>query len=84
MSRYWENETPETITTNKNVLQYYRQAGKLSIARLPWQDQDGKERQGKTVCFDVEALLQSGAPALKDTRTVLAGIVEEIDRTLGE
>ena len=82
MPKYWETETPTTITTNKNVLQFYRDAGKLSVARLPWLDKDGDERPGKTVCLDIEAITESGAPVMKDVRAVFTDVIQEIDRAL--
>lgn len=82
MSKYWEQEKPRTVNTNKNVLQFYEKAGKLSVARLPWTDKDGTEQQGKTVCFDIAALLESDTEAIKETRSILAKIVSGIDLEL--
>ena len=82
MTKYWEKETPVTVTTNKNVLQYYPKAGKLSVARSAWTDDDGKERQGKTVCFDIDALLESGTEAINSTRAMLADIMEQLNEKI--
>lgn len=83
MTKYWETETPVTVTTNKNVLQHYEEAGKLAVARLPWKDDDGKDRQGKTVTLDVAALLESDTEAVRQTRGIFADIVRQLDRRLG-
>ncbi len=56
MKYYWEKETPETVASEKNVLRYYRQAGRLQVGRPSWTDKDGKEKHGKTVTLDIEAL----------------------------
>lgn len=84
MTKYWENETPTIITAGKNVLQYYTEACKLSVCRLPWTDNEGKERQGKTVCFDVAALLEDSGSEMEAVRAVLADIIERIDEQLGQ
>jgi len=82
MSKYWETETPATVTTNKNVLLYYSGAEKLSVSRPPWTDDDGNERQGKTVTYDVGAVLESGAEAMAAARGVFTAIVQRIDERL--
>ena len=82
MARYWESESPTIITTHKNVLSYYSESKKLSVARPPWTDNDGKEKPGKTVAFDVAALLESDTDVMKESRAVFADIVEKIDARL--
>ena len=82
MARYWENESPKIITTHKNILSYYSESEKLSVARPPWTDKDGKEKQGKTVALDVAALLESDTDVMKESRAVFADIVEKIDARL--
>lgn len=61
--KYWENETPQVIETKKNVLQFYPQARKLSVARPYWTDADGNQRQGKTVTLDLESLMMADCKA---------------------
>ena len=82
MGRFWESETPTTITTSKNVVQYYREAEKLSVARPPWTDGEGATKQGKTVMLDIGAVLESNADAMTVARDVFAGIVQRIDERL--
>ncbi len=76
--RYWEEEAPEVITSEKNVLRYYRNAGKLQVARPDWTDKDGTVKQGKAVALDLEAL-----EALESAeRKKAAGIFREILKAL--
>ena len=82
MNKYWKAEIPKTISTGKNILQYYRESEKLSVARLPWTDKDGAERQGKTVALDISALTESGTDTLTAAREVFAEIVQSIDERL--
>ena len=82
-NRYWETETPQRITTNKNELEYYRVAEKLQISKSNWVDKDGKEHRGKTIVLDIAALLESGAEAMIAARGVFADIVDYIDERLG-
>ena len=82
MAKYWETETPTTITTNRNVIQYYHDAEKLSVARLPWTDASGKERQGKTVTLDIDAIHESGVDVLEATKEVFTAIADRIEQRL--
>jgi len=82
MAKYWETETPTTITTNRNVIQYYHDAEKLSVARLPWTDATGNERQGKTVTFDIDAVYESGEDVMEAVRDVCAAIADRIEQRL--
>ena len=72
MEKYWENETPVEITTEKNVLRYYKKAGKLQISNPSWTNKDGEVKQGKTVTLDLAALKGSD-----EGRELLRKIVEE-------
>ena len=78
MSRYWEAEKPITIKTSKNTIEYYPQAGKLSVAKAPWIDDNGAERQGKTIAFDITALLESNA--LKEAQKIFKEILQLIEQ----
>ena len=82
MSKYWLAEHPQTITTAKNVLQYYPEAGKLSVAREPWFDDAGNARQGKTVCLDISALMEAGQDDITTARGVFSSLVDRIDARL--
>lgn len=53
---FWETETPVTATTGKNEIEYFPQAGKLTISRPSWTDDKGEVRRGKTVVLDLEAV----------------------------
>ena len=82
MSKYWITEIPTTITTPKNTLQFYSAAGKLSIAKPSWGDDNGVMRQGKTVVFDIAALMESDTDTLTAARDMFAAIVEQITERL--
>lgn len=56
---YWDDEAPVKATTGKNVMEYYQKAGKLAISRLPWTDDKGETRRGKTVVLDLGAVKAS-------------------------
>lgn len=56
--KYWDSEIPITITTKSNVLRWYPSAGKLQVSRPDWPDAEGAMQRGKTVVFDVAALLE--------------------------
>lgn len=75
---YWQKETPKTITTTKNVLQFYPNAGKLAVARPHWTDDEGKQRQGKTVTIDIESLI------LSEDKDTAKAVFTEILEMLGE
>ena len=75
-TKYWENEKPTTISTAKNVLQYYRDAEKLHVARPLRTDDKGTERQGKTVALDITALHE--CEDLNGAREVFADILAKI------
>lgn len=83
MSKYWDTEVTATITTGKNILQYYREAGKMSVSRSPWIDKNGNERTGKTVALDIEALLESGADDIGAAREVFSEIAQLLDERAG-
>jgi len=61
MNRWWEDDTPQVITTRTNVLRYYPKAGKLQVSRPDWITEEGETRPGKTVTLDVAALQQDAA-----------------------
>lgn len=82
MARYWETEVPKTITTSKNVIQFYPAAGKLSVSKAPWENDEGKTMQGKTVSYCLTSLCESGADNLKAAREVFSEILELIDERL--
>ena len=82
MDKYWESETPQVITTNKNVLQYYPVAEKLSVMRPVWTDENEKEHPGKAVTLDVACLLESDVETIRAARRVFADIVGYIDNRL--
>lgn len=45
---YWENETPTRASTSKNEFGYYEAAQKLTVSRLPWTNNNGEIKRGKT------------------------------------
>lgn len=82
MTKYWEDETPVTITTAKNVLHFYPEAMQLSVARPPWQDKNGDEKPGKTVVLNVAALLDSDIATLREARAIFYKMYTEIDERM--
>lgn len=40
-------------------MEHYQKAGKLAISRLPWTDDKGETRRGKTVVLDLVAVKAS-------------------------
>lgn len=68
---FWETETPVTATTGKNELEYFPQAGKLTISRPSWTDGHGEVRRGKTVTLDLEAV--KGCPEAVQIVKTIAG-----------
>ena len=63
-ANYWETERPLEADTGRNVLRYFKEAGKLQISQPNWKDKDGQEKHGKTVTLDVTAL--KGSPEALD------------------
>lgn len=61
MNEYWNNEIPVEFDTGKNVLRYFKQAGKLQICMPYWTDNHGEQKPGKTVTLDVFALIANEA-----------------------
>ena len=57
---WWLDEEPQTIKTDKNVLRWYPNAGKLQVSRPDWTDDSGAAKPGKTVTLDIEGLRLSG------------------------
>ena len=72
MNKYWLEEQPKAIETDKNTIRYYEKAGKLQVSLPDWQDGKGKLNRGKTITLDLEALQLS-----KDVEKA-ANIFEEI------
>ena len=54
--KYWENEQPITASTKRNVFKLFKNADKLQVSNPNWTNDDGQEKQGKTVTIDLEAL----------------------------
>lgn len=59
---YWTQERPHVAITEKLILSYYPQAGKLQISQR-WDNEHGPQK-GKTVTLDSEDL-QLAPEALK-------------------
>lgn len=57
-TRYWEEETPVEVTTERNKLRWYPRAGRLHVSLPDW-EKDGEIRQGKTVSLNIDALRES-------------------------
>ena len=65
LKQWWNEETPITVHSEKNVLRWYPQAGKLQVSRPDWIDEaTGEVKTGKTVTLDVAALPPAAAALL--------------------
>lgn len=75
MNKYWENENPIEVKTSKNILRYFKQAGKLQISNPDWEDDSGNVKRGKTVTLDIFSLKEELAAhsMLKDIISTLEG-----------
>jgi len=82
MTKYLETEQPISITTARNVLQYYPQAGKLSVSRPVWQDENGIDHQGKTVALDVVAFIECDRDKLIALQEIFRAIARVISDRL--
>ena len=56
---YWEKEHPVVLFSEKNRLEWYKNAGMLSISKPEWAGEDGHPRQGKTVVLNIPAMAES-------------------------
>lgn len=54
MVKYWENEKPETAQSERNIINYYRKAGKIQIAGLFLDKNSNEFKQGKTSTLDID------------------------------
>jgi hypothetical protein len=54
-THFWEDEKPIKAITDKNVLEYYARAKRLSIAKPDWENGQGERKRGKTVFLDLVA-----------------------------
>jgi len=57
-NKYWENEEPIVVKTDKNVFRLYEKADKLQVSSPDWL-KDGEAVQGRTVTVDLAALRKS-------------------------
>lgn len=64
LSKYWEYETPEVLTTEKNLICYYPIAKRL-VVKFAYKDRKTGEQKGfKGTGLNLEALAES--PAILD------------------
>lgn len=77
-ARYWLDETPMEIRTEKNVLRYFPKARRLQVALPDWTNEDGETRPGKMVTLDVAALAKT--EGRETARKVVRAILEDLDR----
>lgn len=59
MKDYWKGAPDIEVDTGKNVLRYYADARKLQVCMPYWTDNDGNQKQGKTVAINLDALADS-------------------------
>ena len=76
MKNYWENEPDIEVDTGRNVLRYYREAGKLQVSMPYWTNDAGEEKQGKTVTLNLAAM-SGNAEAGRLLETVLADVANK-------
>jgi superfamily I DNA and/or RNA helicase len=55
-NRYWENEKPVVVNTGKNILRFYKNAGKLQISKQDWNIGGVRIAMGEIVTLDITAL----------------------------
>ena len=79
---YWESETPVTVTTSANVLALYRESLQLSVSKVPYADQNGTTRYGKTVSINLNLLLAADRMTLTAARDIFRFILERLNRQL--
>ena len=79
MSKYWENETPKEVMTDKNVLRYYEQSGKLAVSRPDWEDESGNMKQGKTVTLDISAIQAEPAEVKAGLCSILRAVLTAVE-----
>ena len=84
--KYWLYEEPETHETGKNVIRYYREAGKIQIAMPDYTDAykdkwTGRlieqKKPGKLTALDLEALADD-----PDTLEWLISILQEVQQEI--
>lgn len=75
MENFWETEKPMTADTGKNVIEYFPDAGKLSISKPNWTDKDGNEKRGKTVLLDLAAVASTPAAI-----SILKQVVKSLEK----
>ena len=61
MNKYWDLPPDAEIDTGKNIIRYYKSAGKLQISMPTWIDKDGSEKRGKTVSLNLDSLRETPA-----------------------
>lgn len=71
--KWWLDEEPQTITTEKNTLRWYPNAGKLQVSRPDWENDKGETKPGKTVTLDVESIQLS--PEVGNASAIFQSIV---------
>jgi len=57
VKKYWAREAPRIIETEKNIIEWFKEAGKLQIRLHNWIDSHGFEKRGKLVSLDLVSLL---------------------------
>ena len=82
MAKYWEKEQPIEIVTTRNELRWYPGAKQLAVCRLPFTDDSGVVRQGKTTTLNVSALGESDVETMEAARAIFAEISEYLDLRL--
>ena len=77
MKDYWKSTPDIEVSTEKNILRYYREAQKLQVYMPYWIDGDGNPKQGKTVAINLKALSET-SEAVQLLERVLTEIKSEI------
>ena len=57
--KFWEYEHPKVLFSEKNRMEWYPEAGILSIGNPAWGGPDGYPRPGKSVVLSIPAIAES-------------------------
>ena len=73
--RFYDTETPEYLEIRGGEIRLYQKNERLSVSKLPWIDETGKLRMGKTVTINLYA--NRGNAALIDLLKRVISILEK-------
>jgi len=74
-NKYWETETPIISATDRNLIRYFKNAGRLQVAAVYKNKKTGELKQGKTATLDVEDMA-ANPEALDLLQQIIADCLE--------